>query len=530
MTDPTYSSPSFGAVVTEDHLFTGSRLGGVAVLPGNPLLPLLQLSDDEAALVAQLTSLVLDKRFPLEISDAYYRGQQRVTDLGISIPPVMRRVHEAMGWPRVCVDALEERLDIEGFMYPDSSDVDEDLMDIWLANDLDSEQHVAHLDSLVFGQSYVAVGSGVCGPGGDCPPLITVESPLDIGVIWDARSRTVLYALRLYEFENTRQATLYTPDETVNLIAGAPGGGAWEVLGRDRHNLGITPIERIANRPRSYDRDGTSEITTEIMSMTDAGCRTLLGLEVAREFYSAPQRYILGASESAFQDADGHPLDAWQTYLGRVLALERDEEGNVPTVGQFTPYNPEVFTKIIDMLARLVSSVTGLPPHVLGYTTDNPASADAIRSSEMRLKKKADRKARSLGTHWRNVMKLALMIRDRNLPDGANRIATVWADTGTPTPAATTDSIAKQVQTGVIPATSDVTLSRLGYTPAERARLAADTARDEGRQFLAQLATSLTAKEARVDTSLAHDLTTPAAVGTAPGTTQNEPSGGSPGA
>ncbi|MBQ1164473.1 hypothetical protein KBZ21_41550, partial [Streptomyces sp. A73] len=27
----------------------------------------------------------------------------------------------------------------------------------------------------------------------------------------------------------------------------------------------------------------------------------------------------------------------------------------------------------------------GLPPHYLGYTTDNPASADAIRSSEAQL-------------------------------------------------------------------------------------------------------------------------------------------------
>ncbi|MBQ1164406.1 hypothetical protein KBZ21_41180, partial [Streptomyces sp. A73] len=42
-------------------------------------------------------------------------------------------------------------------------------------------------------------------------------------------------------------------------------------------------------------------------------------------FYGAPQRYILGASESAFQDAEGNTKSAWETYIGRVLALERDE-------------------------------------------------------------------------------------------------------------------------------------------------------------------------------------------------------------
>ncbi|MBQ1164269.1 hypothetical protein KBZ21_40450, partial [Streptomyces sp. A73] len=45
------------------------------------------------------------------------------------------------------------------------------------------------------------------------------------------------------------------------------------------------------------------------------------------------QRYILGASESAFQDAEGNTKSAWETYIGRVLALERDEDGQVPLVG-----------------------------------------------------------------------------------------------------------------------------------------------------------------------------------------------------
>src|SRR2546430_15415250 len=57
-----------------------------------------------------------------------------------------------------------------------------------------------------------------------------------------------------------------------------------------------------------FNDTATTEIYTlslhDALPISDAGCRTLLGLEVAREFYSAPQRYILGASEEAFQDAD----------------------------------------------------------------------------------------------------------------------------------------------------------------------------------------------------------------------------------
>ncbi|MBQ1164456.1 phage capsid protein, partial [Streptomyces sp. A73] len=79
--------------------------------------------------------------------------------------------------------------------------------------------------------------------------------------------------------------------------------GGWVVIDRDVHNLGVVPVIRMANRQRTADRVGKSEISPEVMSITDAACRRLMGMEVASEFYGAPQRYILGASESAFQDA-----------------------------------------------------------------------------------------------------------------------------------------------------------------------------------------------------------------------------------
>ncbi|MBQ1164471.1 phage capsid protein, partial [Streptomyces sp. A73] len=79
---------------------------------------------------------------------------------------------------------------------------------------------------------------------------------------------------------------------------------------------------------------------------------------------------------------EGNTKSAWDTYIGRVLALERDEDGQVPTVGQFTAHDPQTYTKNIDLYARIMATQLGLPPHYLGYTTDNPASADAIRSSE----------------------------------------------------------------------------------------------------------------------------------------------------
>ncbi|MBQ1164160.1 hypothetical protein KBZ21_39845, partial [Streptomyces sp. A73] len=47
----------------------------------------------------------------------------------------------------------------------------------------------------------------------------------------------------------------------------------------------------------------------------------------------------------------------------------------------FTAHDPQTYTKIIDLYARIMATQLGLPPHYLGYTTDNPASAEKTESS-----------------------------------------------------------------------------------------------------------------------------------------------------
>lgn len=449
-----------------------------------PELSLVYLSDDELALINLLRADMLRDRFALKLRDAYFNGEQLVRDLGISIPPQLKGLHTVIGWPRVGVESLEERLDLEAFRWADGSD-SSDLTEIAEANDLFDESSLAHLDALVYGREYLAVGSGDCGTD-DCLPLISVESPLDMSLLWDARLRMGTAALRECRADTyvesgpeERMLVLYLPDQTITCLPSQSGG--WEVIDRDMHQLGVVPVVRMANRQRTADRVGRSEITPEVMSITDAACRRLMGMEVAAEFFGAPQRYILGASESAFQDADGTAKSAWETYIGRMLALERDEDGNLPTVGQFAAHDPTGMTKIVDLYARIMSSQFGLPPHMLGYTTDNPASADAIRSTEAKLVKRSERRIRRFGAAWQQAMRIALWVRDGVPPDKTRRIETVWRNPATPTIAAQVDATVKLVQAGVLPADSDVTLEMAGLTEGQRQRVAADRRRSAGR-------------------------------------------------
>jgi hypothetical protein len=442
------------------------------------------------------------------LADAYYRGEQVITDLGIAIPPQLSGLRTLLGWPRIAVDPLCLRLNAESFRLPGATDSDSDLTELWVENQMHGEQGLLYKDALVKGRGWLMVGTGL--ESGD-PPLITVESPLNVVAMWDVRSFLPKALLQTYWLDGQRHAALYSPDSTVHI--GVDDNNVWQITDRDDHKFGFVPAVRVPNEPETDRRDGRSEITPEVMSIVDAGCRTLLGLEVAREFYSVPQKYILGATESSFQNADGTPKTAWATYISNVLALEANEDGVPPTVGQFKAYDPSVFVKVIEMYGSQMSGVLGAPPQDFGlYTQGNPITAEAYEVSERRRNLYARQKQKTFGGPLVRGVQMALRFMNKGvLPAQYRRMEVDWTPPEMINDAVATDATVKQVQAGIIPARSDVTLKRLGYTVVERERIAQDFKTDQGAAFLDELAHSVIAKDARVDTGLARDIN-PAAV------------------
>ncbi|MBQ1167166.1 phage capsid protein, partial [Streptomyces sp. A73] len=69
----------------------------------------------EQDLITALRTDLMQHRFRLELLDSYFTGEQLVRDLGISIPPQLQGLHTVIGWPRIGVEALEQRLELEAF-------------------------------------------------------------------------------------------------------------------------------------------------------------------------------------------------------------------------------------------------------------------------------------------------------------------------------------------------------------------------------------------------------------------------------
>lgn len=410
-------------------------------------------TEDEKTLLARLKSR-LDlsvkggpdgrggRRLGFEVLDSYYRGEQRLEQLGLAVPEDLRQFVTIVAWPGTQVDAIAERCDVEGFRLPGTPEADEGLAAVWQANDLDDESQMGHVDSLAFGRSYICVGTGEDAE----VPLVTVESPMEMVHEWSPRSRETAAAARFYVDDSSgevvHRATLYEPDQTTWLVQ---ADNEWVVEDRDQHMLGRCPVVPMVNRGRSHARYGQSEMG-RIITLTDAAARALTNAQVATEVMALPQRWAAGMTAADFTDPQtGEQVTAWQAYFGAVWATASKDA----KFGQFTAADLSNFEKIVNHYAQLVAGVTGLPMRFLGQLSANPPSADGIRADEARLIKNAERLHRSLGASWERGMRLVRQFQTGKDDPKLASMETLWRDPATPTRAQSADAAVKLYAAGI---------------------------------------------------------------------------------
>lgn len=413
-------------------------------------------------------------------------------------PEIMREIGDRLqqvviAWPKLVVDSVEERLDPEGFRLPDDDSADDDLWRVWQANNLDEETQLGRVDALVMKRSYIAVGTNEDDAN---TPLVTVESPLEVFAHIDPRTRKVRAALRRWQDtvpgmarQPEEYATLYLPDRTVYYqVAGHASGDSWKVLDTDEHGLGMVPIVPVVNRARLADRYGKSELSP-ILPLAQAANKLATDMMVAAEFVALPLRGIFGIGPADLQDQDGNALTALQAILGRLLTIP-DDEGNSRQF-EFASADLSNFHTSINQLAKLVASIAGLPPHYLGETTENPASADAIRSGEIRLIKRAERIKVPFGGSYENTGRLVKRFQEGDWDPKYRRLETIWRDSATPTVAQKADAAVKlyNLPKPIVPRRQ--TREDLGYTDAQIARMEVDDEKEAAMDPVGQMTKAL---------------------------------------
>lgn len=421
------------------------------------------LSVSEVSFITGLQNTLVRSRVETRNLDEHYEGAHKLEQLGLQIPPELESFSVVLNWPRVTVDAVERRLDVQGFRGGDGQP-DASLWDVWQYNNMDERSTFAHTDALALKRSYVCIGTNERDRD---YPLITVESPYEMIALRDARTHRVIAALRSYDPADgtgeDQRITLYMPNYTRWLVW---DGSRWvDELERDNHMLGSVPVVPLVNRNRATRRPGVSVLEgvsemADIIPIADSASRALTGAQLLQETMIAPARGVLGATKGDFVDQDGNQLSAWQSYFGAVWALSNKDAKTF----QFDAADMKNIETIVNVYARLASGVGSLPVEYYGLNTENPPSADGQRAGETRLIKNAERKQTSFGHSWETVQRFVQRFRTGSWDLSNTKIETIWRDAGTPTVAQMTDAVVKRYQVGLID--WETAQERMGETPA----------------------------------------------------------------
>lgn len=445
------------------------------------------LSDDERNVAWRLATVLFQRRGAYTLDWQYYEGTQPVPTLGISVPPELESLRAIMGWGGDAVNAVSERLALQGFILNGKSEVDDELLQRFQANNIDAESPMVHDDSMIYGNGLVVIGVN-----DDGEPLITGESPLNMAVHVNRATGIVTCGWQTYqdtdptsEHYGRIRAGLYMPERTTYMVQGVDSG--WEVVERDEHpktaKYGCSVVA-FPNSPSTGNRWGRSEIAPAWRNCMNRASRTMVEVEVMREYHIQQKIMFLGATEKAFQDGNGDYKTIWQSYADFMPAIEPDEEGNVPDVKVIAGQSPDGLLKIVDSEARLMSGYTGLNPQNMGIiNTGNPVSGDSIRASDFRLKARTDRKAAANGNGWVRVGRWTYLVMGEDRAE-LSRAEANWGPTGIPTPGADADAASKRAGAKLIPPRSETELRRQGYSAIETRNIDQEWEEADGRELI----------------------------------------------
>jgi hypothetical protein len=420
------------------------------------------LSADELALIERMKADLDACAVTDERNLRYYLGTQRIEQLGLAIPPSLRRFLVIVNWPRVVADTIERRQNVRSLILPGSPEEDPQLRAIWDGNNLDADLSLFNLDRLIYGRAYMSVGSNEDDPE---IPFMHVESPREVTARIDVRRRRMEAACRFYgEDENNSwptNLTLYLPNETIWAELQA---SKWVDVDRDQHNLGRVPMVLHLNRRRSGSFVGESELS-DIIPLTDAAARALTNLQFAQESHGIPRMYMTGVAQGDFVDKDGNPIPKFEAYFNAIHTLTKENS----KVGQLDAADLKNFETAVNLYGKQAATITGFPARYFGQHTTNPPAEGAIRADEAQLVESCERQNSAVGTTLGWAAALAYRFATGEWVQG-NRIRVDWHDPATPTYAQRADAIMK-LRSGPNPVISrEGVWDELGWTEARKAK------------------------------------------------------------
>lgn len=344
----------------------------------------------------------------------YYESKDELLRLSDTMPERLKLMYRSVsGWCARAVDALADRL-----IFREISGEDEDvfgLNDIFTLSNGDELFDNAILSALIASCSFIYVSKGEDG----YPRLQVIDGSNATG-IKDEITGMLSEGYAVLERDNndgkplleayfTAKATYITDTKTGK-------------TDRYSNSSGFPLLVPIIYRADAMRPFGHSRISRTCMYLQQYAKRTLERSEVSAEFYSFPQKYVLGLSDKAEQ------MDNYRATMSAMLRFDKDDDGDRPTVGQFQQQSMQPYLDQLRTAASAFAGETGLTVDDLGFVADNPSSSDAIKASHESLRLTARKAQRSFSRGFINAGFLAACVRDNFAyrPDQFYKLKVKW--------------------------------------------------------------------------------------------------------
>lgn len=321
-----------------------------------------------------------------------YDSKHRDEDVGITIPPQIRQKYRAvLGWCAKAVDSLADRL-----VFKEFSNDNFNLNEIFNLNNPDVFFDSAILSALISSCCFVYITKDENGAR-----LQIIEGSNATGDI-DPITGLLKEGYAVLDRDKNGKAILEAHFTSINTEIYVDGKKT-DII---KNPAKLPLLVPIIHRPDAVRPFGRSRITRPAIYFQQHAKRTLERADITAEFYSFPQKYIVGLSQ------DAEPMEKWKATISSFLQFTKDSDGDSPKLGQFTQPSMSPFTEQLRTLASGFAGETGLTLDDLGFVTENPSSAEAIKASHETLRITARKAQRCFGSGFLNVGYVARCLED----------------------------------------------------------------------------------------------------------------------
>lgn len=408
--------------------------------------------------------------------DMYYRGNQPLRFMKATVDPQIAAFSSNLC--KVAVGAVGERLNVQAVSaMVDGRDVSKRAMKLWADADMPMLVQASLVDAMAVGSAYLVAWADQFGR-----PSISVETSEHMTVQRDPITNGIVGALKRWVVRDHNGVELathivkYLPNEIVHLEQSATDAKLRFV--RSIPNpLGVVPVVQLLNIERVGDQVGAS-VVDDLAPLVDALNKLIVDMLVTSESVARPKRWVTGVEledpEAAFLPDDGFIADEAPAVVVDLDAVEMETSAESPfkdsddlwiaeqaeaKFGQLSGADLAGYETGVNLIVQQIMAISGLPGHLVGVTTSNPATAEALRASEVALTSRAQSRIRVFDKPLEWAVRLMVAVDAGVSPDRVEA-SIQWADPATRSIAQEADAAVKLAQQDII--STDEARARVG--------------------------------------------------------------------